>query len=181
MKIVVASTNPVKIRAAAGGFQKMFPDQPVDIGSASVSSGVSSQPMTDAETLRGAVQRAQAAALHQPDADFWVGIEGGLEPFGTDLSAFAWVVVGSRDRLGKGRTGAFLLPQKVADLVRAGKEMGEADDIIFQRSNSKQENGAVGILTGDVMDRTVFYETAVILALIPFRNQDLYPPQPWYP
>ncbi|MEA2092741.1 MAG: DUF84 family protein, partial [Patescibacteria group bacterium] len=55
-----------------------------------------------------------------------------------------------------------------------GKELGEADDIVFQRNNSKQENGAVGILTGDVVDRTKCYTEAVILALIPFKNVNLY-------
>ena len=76
--------------------------------------------------------------------------------------------------MGKGRTGAFFLPESVANLVRHGKELGEADDIVFGRSNSKQANGAIGILTGDVVDRTQLYEQAVILALIPFKNPQLY-------
>ena len=59
-------------------------------------------------------------------------------------------------------------------LVREGKELGEADDIVFGKENSKQTYGAVGLLTGDVIDRTRFYEDAVVLALIPFRNPDLY-------
>jgi len=68
----------------------------------------------------------------------------------------------------------FLLPKKVAALVREGIELGTADDIVFDRKDSKRENGAVGILTGDVMDRAGFYAQAVILALIPFKNLDLY-------
>ncbi|MEA2092675.1 MAG: DUF84 family protein, partial [Patescibacteria group bacterium] len=56
----------------------------------------------------------------------------------------------------------------IIELIKEGKELGEADDIVFQRNNSKQENGAVGILTGDVVDRTKCYTEAVILALIPF-------------
>jgi non-canonical (house-cleaning) NTP pyrophosphatase len=63
----------------------------------------------------------------------------------------------------------------VADLIRQGKELGEADDIVFGRNNSKQENGAVGLLTGDVINRAQLYEMAVILAFIPFKNLDLYP------
>jgi len=45
---------------------------------------------------------------------------------------------------------------------------------VFGKENSKQTYGAVGLLTGDVIDRTRFYEDAVVLALIPFRNPDLY-------
>lgn len=62
----------------------------------------------------------------------------------------------------------------IIELIKEGKELGEADDIVFQRNNSKQENGAVGILTGDVVDRTKCYTEAVILALIPFKNVNLY-------
>jgi len=60
-------------------------------------------------------------------------------------------------------------------LIRQGKELGEADDIVFGRSNSKQENGAVGLLTDNAIDRAQLYEHAMILALIPFKNEALYP------
>jgi non-canonical (house-cleaning) NTP pyrophosphatase len=53
-------------------------------------------------------------------------------------------------------------------------ELGEADDCIFGRSNSKQINGAVGILTADAVDREELYAHAVLLALIPFLNPTLY-------
>ena len=51
---------------------------------------------------------------------------------------------------------------------------GDADDVVFERSNSKQANGAVGLLTGDVITRASLYAHAVVLALIPFRNMELY-------
>jgi non-canonical (house-cleaning) NTP pyrophosphatase len=84
------------------------------------------------------------------------------------------VVVLSGDKIGKARTGAFFLPPAVARLVNEGIELGEADDMVFGRTNSKQKNGAVGLLTGDVIDRRLYYEQAVVLALIPFKNPDLY-------
>jgi non-canonical (house-cleaning) NTP pyrophosphatase len=74
---------------------------------------------------------------------------------------------------GKARTGAFMLPQEVATLVRSGVELGHADDQVFGRSNSKQTNGAVGLLTADLIDRQHYYEHAVVLALIPFKNTAL--------
>lgn len=66
-----------------------------------------------------------------------------------------------------------MLPQEVASLVRQGVELGIADDRVFGRSNSKQSNGAVGLLTADLIDRQRYYEHAVILALVPFKNVDL--------
>ncbi|MEZ4668205.1 MAG: inosine/xanthosine triphosphatase [Anaerolineae bacterium] len=182
-RIIIASTNPVKIQAAQTGFQQMFPYDSFLASGLSVPSGVADQPMTDEETLQGALNRAANARAADPQAAFWVGIEGGCEEKHGELWTFAWVVVlqnspryegeGTGVRAGKGRTGAFCLPREVADLVRQGVELGEADDRVFGRSNSKQNNGAVGLLTGDVIDRQSYYVHAVVLALVPFRNQEL--------
>jgi inosine/xanthosine triphosphatase len=173
-EIVVASTNPVKIQAALAGFQLMFPAEEFTASSMAVSSGVSDQPLTDAETLQGALNRAAAAQAAEPHADFWVGIEGGCEELYGELACFAWAVVRSTKTVGKGRTGLFFLPEAVARLVRQGVELGTADDMVFNRSNSKQQNGAIGLLTGDVIDRLAYYEHALVMALVPFRNKELY-------
>ena len=178
--VIVASKNPVKIEAARQGFERMFPGEEFAFQGISVSSGVSDQPFSNHETLQGAINRARSAQEQAPQADFWTGIEGGVsaelegETSRGELWAYAWVTVLSRDLQGKGRTGTFVLPPQVAELVHQGKELGEADDIVFGRTNSKQENGAVGLLTGDVIDRAAFYIQAVILALIPFKNRALY-------
>jgi inosine/xanthosine triphosphatase len=172
--IVIASHNPVKIQAVTNGFQRMFPEETFKVISVEVASGVSRQPMSDSEMHQGALNRVENARRAMPDADFWAGIEGGTEPLDGQLAAFAWIVVCSPTLSGESRSGLFFLPPSVADLVQQGKELGEADDIIFERSNSKQQNGAIGILTGDVLDRTSLYEHAVILALVPFKNIGLY-------
>lgn len=174
-KIIVASTNPVKINTTEIGFAKMFPDIKFNIEGVSAESEVSDQPMSEEETLRGAMNRANNASKKVPNADYWVGIEGGLEEINGEMEAFAWIVIKSKEGVfGKGRTGSFFLPKKVIELVKQGKELGEADDIVFGKTNSKQSNGAVGILTDDVLTRTTYYEPAVILALVPFKNPSLY-------
>src|SRR5450759_682321 len=172
--IVIASQNPVKIQAALHGFQRMFPDIEFETHQVNVASGVRDQPMSDLETLQGAMNRASGAQKLMPNEDYWVGIEGGVEEGSSGLAAFAWIVVCATDQTGKGRTAAFYLPPSITELIRQGKELGEADDAVFQQSNSKQANGAMGILTGNVVDRRALYEMAVILALVPFKNRDLY-------
>ncbi|WP_162055854.1 inosine/xanthosine triphosphatase [Pontibacter pamirensis] len=172
--IVVASANPVKINAALGGLQRMFPDVEFKAVPVSVPSGVGDQPMTDAETLEGAINRVQNACEANQNADFWIGIEGGVASIGGELAAFAWVVVRSKELLGKARSGAFFLPRAVTELVEQGIELGTADDMVFNHSNSKQKGGAIGILTDNVLDRKELYEQAVVLALVPFRNEQLY-------
>jgi inosine/xanthosine triphosphatase len=172
-RIIVASTNPVKIQSALNGFQRMFPNETFHAEGKSALSGVRDQPMGDAETLQGAMSRARHIRDRAPNGDYWVGIEGGAAEDKGEMIVFAWVVVLSQDKMGRSRTGAFYLPEEVARLVREGMELGHADDAVFGRSNSKQEDGSVGLLTGGVIDRTLYYEHAVVLALIPFLNPHL--------
>lgn len=173
-RIVVASRNPAKIRAALAGFMQMFPEINWETEGVEVASGVKDQPMSDQETLTGALNRARNAQSLQPEADFWVGMEGGIELTDRGMEAFAWMVVVSRRGVGKSRTASFQLPPKVAALVQEGYELGEADDMVFGKVNSKQHNGAVGLLTGDVIDRSGLYAQAVVLALVPHKNEALY-------
>ncbi len=174
MKVSIASRNPVKIGCVKKGFQEMFPSIDFSFEGVAVPSGVEDQPMDDKTTFMGANNRVLRAMEAMKDADFWVGIEGGIERAGNEMSAFAWIVIRSRDLTGKSRTASFYLPGKVTELIEAGKELGEADDLVFGHTNSKQKNGAVGILTDNTIDRTGLYTQAVILALIPFKNTDMY-------
>jgi len=172
--IVVASQNPVKIEATEQAFGQVFPDEQFDVSGVSVPSGVSDQPMTNAETLQGALNRAMNAKADVPDADYWVGIEGGIEDTNMGMQCFAWVVILSEgERVGRGQTAVFYLPLEVARLVRDGIELGHADDQVFGRENSKQKNGAIGLLTDDAVDRTGYYVQAVVMALVAFKNPTL--------
>lgn len=174
-KIVVASKNPVKLAAVHEAFARMFPAESFEMEGVAVPSGVRDQPHGREETRRGAVQRAAASAAASL-GDFSVGIEGGVEENDEGMEAFAWIVVRSAGgRMGTARSASFFLPPAVAALIKQGKELGEADDIVFGRVNSKQENGAVGLLTDNAIDRKGYYREAVIMALIPFKNESLYP------
>lgn len=173
-KVIVASQNPVKVEATAGAFGRMFGQEVFRFVGMSVSSGVPDQPKSSEETLNGAESRALAARELAGQARYWVGIEGGIEDQGVGMAAFAWVVIRSNNAVGRARSGSFFLPDEIARLVRSGKELGEADDIVFGRSNSKQKEGAIGLLTGGVLDRRRLYEQAVILALAPLKNEALY-------
>ncbi|PIS15796.1 inositol monophosphatase, partial [Candidatus Roizmanbacteria bacterium CG09_land_8_20_14_0_10_41_9] len=87
---------------------------------------------------------------------------------------FAWVVIIGKKKTGKGRTASFFLPDKIVQLIHSGKELGEADDIVFGKTNSKQEMGAIGLLTDNRITRKTLYEPAVIIALVPFVKKDLF-------
>jgi len=175
MNIIVASKNPVKIEATHAGFAAMFPGQELTMEGISVPSGVSDQPMSNEEIIKGAENRARNAAQSSPAGDFFVGLEGGVEDNDGKMHSFAWIAICDKNgKIGFGKTGEFILPQKVRELILGGMELGQADDVVFNKSNSKQKNGAIGILTDNAIERAEFYRQAVIFALIPFKNPTLY-------
>ena len=77
-------------------------------------------------------------------------------------------------KTGFGRTGSFLLPPKVSELIAAGEELGVATDIISNQTNSKQQGGTISVLTNGSITRTDFYLDAMTFALIPFMKPELY-------
>lgn len=168
--VVIASKNPVKIDATRIGFDRMFPNHTYTFTGLAVPSGVADQPMTSAETLAGARNRATHAATQHLDAIYAVGIEGGIEVVDERLAVFAWVYVLANGKSGQAQTGVFYLPDEVAQLVLSGIELGDADDAVFGHTNSKQQNGSIGLLTDDALTRTSYYVNAVIMALIPFKK-----------
>jgi inosine/xanthosine triphosphatase len=191
--VAVGSTNPVKVNSVQRAFERFFPGALITVTGYATSSGVADQPMSDDETRRGAGNRAFAAAsaCKGSPADFAVGLEGGCEDRDLTvglaeslrlgeapkhLECFAWMAVLqiSTGVVGWARTGSFVLPPAVASLVRSGVELGVADDRVFGRSNSKQQDGAVGLLTRGIVTRTDYYEHALLLALVPFGLSVLY-------
>ncbi len=173
-EIIIGSKNPVKINATRNAFETVYGAEKFIYKGHNVSSGVPDQPMGDQETLLGAQNRVKELKKIYKSADYYVGIEGGLLDE-KEMEVFAWMYVESADGLvGKARTATFFLPPAVQGLVRQGYELGHADDIVFNKDNSKQKGGSVGILTHGVLNRQTYYEQALVLALIPFVNKNLF-------
>ena len=170
-KVIIASKNPVKINATKKAFEEVFTDR-FEFEGVSADSLVSDQPMSNDETLTGATNRLQN--IQHLKADYFVSIEGGVDLLDNNYEAFAWIIISDKNKIGKAKTATFTLPLKISNLIKEGYELGDADDMVFKRSNSKQKNGAVGILTDNLINRTDYYSHAIILALIPFTNTNLY-------
>ena len=171
MKVVVASHNPAKIRASKEAFALQFPKEIIEIIPLSVESGVRDQPLSDKETRHGARNRAHNARQLQPEADFWVGLEGGKETIDGQLMAFAWMaVLGAGRQIGEARTVTLPLPPAGKALVDQGLELGDANDQVFSTVNSKQQGGAFGLLTNGLYTREGVYTEALVIALVPFVN-----------
>lgn len=170
-KVIIASKNPVKINATKKAFENVFNDR-FEFEGFSADSLVSDQPMNNIETLTGAMNRLEN--IQHLKADYFVSIEGGVDLIDDNYEVFAWIIISDKKKTGKAKTATFPLPLKISKLIKEGYELGDADDMVFKRSNSKQKNGAVGILSNNLINRTDYYVHAIILALIPFTNSKLY-------
>ncbi len=168
MKISVGSKNPVKIKAVENSAGKIWPG--VEVVGVDVVSGVSDQPKSREEAIRGATNRARSA-LQKEDSDIGIGLEGCIEDseFGMFLSG--WVVAIKREgEVGIGGGGNLLLPEKIASELRKGKELGPVMDEFLGDYNTKQKQGAVGTLTNNLISRTESFEKSIIFALVKFIN-----------
>lgn len=174
--VIVGSENPIKLATTKQAFAATFPNEQFEYITFAAASNVSAQPFGVAETKLGALNRANHCRTQYPQADFFVGLEGGLEEIDTEFWTSAWMCIqDATGKCGYGRTGAFLLPPLVSELIHKGEELGIATDIVFNKVNSKHAGGTVGALTDEHITRADFYRDALIFALIPFLKPELYP------
>lgn len=142
-------------------------------------SGVSCNPLTIAETINGAKNRAKNAfeyALNiKGNCKYGVGIEAGMfevqevETKYMDTSVCA-IYDGKKYYIGFGPS--FEYPQKVVDRVLKGEELGLMQDIFG--STAKGRKGAIGVLTNGRIYRDELEEMAVIMALTKIVSKEVY-------
>lgn len=173
--VIVGSKNPVKIGCTREAFSQAFGKVGL-VDGVDALSNIPAQPRSEEETFLGAKNRTFHAKTIVPEADYWVGIEGGVDEDAQGMYAFAWIYVLHRSgKSSQSKTGTFYLPPQVVALIREGMELGHADDLVFKAQNSKQQGGSVGLLTQGIITREAYYQQAMVLALIPFMNDPLYP------
>ncbi len=172
MKIAVGTDNPVKYRAVRNVMRRLYPR--AQVIPLRVPTGLPEQPWGDEETRRGAKNRAQAARL-AAKADWGIGIEGGVVESEFGLMTCAWCAIVDRSgRVGIGGSTNMLLPEEVADGVRAGEELGRAMDEFAGIRDVRRKMGAIGVMTKGLTDRQRAYEFIVKMAVVKFLWKDKY-------
>lgn len=165
MIIAIGSTNPAKVKAVEAAFQARHPDASFEFVPVAADSGISDQPMDNAETIQGARNRA-AAALQAQNVDFGVGIEGGLENIDDAWFSKTWVVVrSSQGKEGIGSSIAMSIPDNIMALIRNGQELSEATDTVFKATESGKKQGFVGLMSDNAITRASSTQGAVIAAI----------------
>ncbi|EOF4705693.1 non-canonical purine NTP phosphatase [Klebsiella huaxiensis] len=164
--VVSATTNPAKIQAILQAFNEIFGEGSCHIESVSVESGVPEQPFGSDETRAGARNRVTNARRAQPNADFWVAIEAGID----EGSTFSWVVIDDGNLRGEARSATLPLPQVILEKVRAGEALGPVMSQYTGIDEIGRKEGAIGVFTAGKLTRSSVYHQAVVLALSPFHN-----------
>ncbi len=175
-KVLVGSQNPVKIHSVKDAFEKYFEN--VEVIGFKVNSKVSDQPVNE-ETFEGAKNRAfELINKNKKDnlnADYFVGIEGGIIQIYSKWFAFGCMCIADKDgKTGFGTSAHFELPKGIIDELLNGKELGDVMDEIQNKFNTKQKHGAIGYFTNGVLGRTELYVPGLITALIPLLHQELF-------
>ncbi|WP_066063400.1 DUF84 family protein [Neobacillus soli] len=149
MRIIIGSKNPAKITAVKNSF---YQDE-AEFISLDIPSGVSNQPFSDEETIRGAINRA-AGALKHGNGDIGIGLEGGVHETSHGLLLCNWGALATNEAEPIIAGGArFLLPVEVAARLRDGEELGSVMDDYAKMKNVRKHEGAVGIFTNGVINR----------------------------
>lgn len=167
-RVVVGSINPVKLNAVRDAFVIFFAGDRADQWeyiSYNVPSGVSEQPMSDEEAIRGAKNRVFKAEKIDCDADFYVGIEAGVIDRISWMEVFDWIYVKTKEKETIGCTGRFILPEKVVELVRFGKNLSSAMDMCYKTKDIGKKEGAIGLLSKGKISRTKYTIHGILLAL----------------
>jgi inosine/xanthosine triphosphatase len=174
MNIAVGSKNPVKIEAVKEAFQAAFPIEIIEVAGYEVKSGVSSQPMSDEESIQGATNRANQA-LNAGKADFGVGLEGGIQKIGDRWFDCGWVVIADKaGKLGIASSARIETPVKMMNIIHQGKELGDVVDILSGQTNTKQAGGHFGFMTNGIVSRKEGYKQGAIMALSRFLHSELW-------
>lgn len=164
MNVTVGSTNPVKLAAVERTLDRFDPT----VAAVPVESGVPEQPWSIDETVRGAENRARGALVEA--ADYSVGLEGGVARIDgvPGVCLIMWAAVTDGQRIERGAGPTIRLPDRITTRLDNGEELGPIVDDVLGTENVAESDGAVGVLTDGLTDRTRALGEAVACAFGPF-------------
>lgn len=149
----------------------------------SVTTDAPAMPLTDWELMDGARQRALAVReilIEQNlDAELYVGLEGGFHSISVDgewhtfLRGWAFVTDGERNSFGM--SPSITVPDAIVkDVITGKRELGIVIDDVAGVRDVRSKQGAWGVLSRDLLTRSMSFEAALIAAFAPFYNPKLY-------
>jgi len=148
-----------------------------------VETTVPAMPLNDWELMQGARERALAVRdqlrTQRRDADLYVGLEGGFHSISiegewhTFLRGWAYATDGRNGSFGA--APSISVPPALAKKVIEGRrELGLVIDEVAGIQDVRSRQGAWGILSRDLVTRSMSFEVALIAAFAPFYNKKMY-------
>jgi inosine/xanthosine triphosphatase len=186
--IALGSDRAAKIMAVRASVARVAAIDPdwanVNVVARRVETNVPAMPLTDWQLMQGAQERAFAVRdslkSRRLEADIYVGLEGGFHSVSiagewhTFLRGWAYATDG-------GERGAFgaapsisVPPDIVKSVVEGRRELGTVIDEVTGGRDVRSKQGAWGVLSRDLVTRSMSFELALIAAFAPFYNSKMY-------
>jgi inosine/xanthosine triphosphatase len=147
-----------------------------------VTTNAPSMPLTDWELMQGARERALAVRdllrKKQLVADIYIGLEGGFHSISVEgewhTFLRGWAYATDENRGHFGAAPSISVPESIVKKVIEGRELGLVIDEVTGARDVRSRRGAWGVLTRDLVTRSMSFELALLAALAPFYNAGLY-------
>jgi inosine/xanthosine triphosphatase len=187
-RIALGSDRPAKIMAVRGSIARIAEVdarwRDAAVVARRVETNAPAMPLTDWELMNGARERALVVRnllIEQKlETDLYVGLEGGFHSISiegewhTFLRGWAYVTDGERGSFGM--SPSITVPEAIVKSVLEGKrELGFVMDEVAGARDVRSKQGAWGVLSRDLLTRSMSFEAALIAAFAPFYNPALYP------
>lgn len=185
--IALGSDRAAKIMAVRASVARVAAIDPdwtnANVVARRVETSAPAMPLTDWQLMEGARERALAVrdSLHSRrlEADIYVGLEGGFHSISisgewhTFLRGWAYATDGERSAFGAAPSIS-VPPDIVKSVVQGRRELGMVIDEVAGGRDIRSKQGAWGVLSRDLVTRSLSFELALIAAFAPFYNPKFY-------
>jgi len=184
INICVGSLNPTKVNAVKQAFSRYFIN--FKVYNIKAESEVSKQPIGLKNIIDGAINRAKNSLNFLINRRkikyniYGVGIEAGLVEVPNTKTGFMdfqfCAIIDENKQISLGSGIAFEYPNFVINQILEDQdtEIGDIIGNLAQNKNLKNESGAISFLSKNVITRIEILAQAVICALLPFINKEVY-------
>jgi inosine/xanthosine triphosphatase len=185
--IALGSDRAAKIMAVRASVARIAAIDPawtsVNVVARRVETSAPAMPLTDWQLMEGARERALAVRdslkSRRLEADIYVGLEGGFHSISiggewhTFLRGWAYATDGERGAFGAAPS-ITVPPAIVKNVVESRRELGTVIDEVAGGRDIRSKQGAWGVLSRDLVTRSMSFELALIAAFAPFYNPKFY-------
>jgi len=185
--IALGSDRAAKIMAVRASVARVAVVDPdwanANVVARRVETNIPAMPLTDWQLMQGARERALAARdslrSRRLEADLYVGLEGGFHSVSiegewhTFLRGWAYATDGQKGAFGAAPSIS-VPPYIVKRVVEGRSELGTVMDEVTGGRDIRSKQGAWGVLSRDLVTRSMSFELALIAAFAPFYNPRLY-------